>query len=227
MSVALVTVVWGEAYERYARELYRSVVLHFRPFGDDPEKAEPVHFFALPGRAGWPAATLYRYHVLLEHEREIVGDWIFLLDADMRFEDAVGGEVLSSGITAVYHPGYWMRGYADLPYERRPESTARVRPSEGVRYFAGGFVGGERAAFLELARAMVAAIDEDDRRGVVARWHDESHLNRLLADPGGGPSVRLSPSYCFPDDASTYPWLAGLERKLVALDKTAEERGER
>lgn len=214
--IGVVCVVWGETYERWAKELYASGKGRFRP--------GHVNFYALPGRAGWPAATLYRYHVLLERQEEIRGDWLFLLDADMRFEGQIGPEILGD-LVAVEHPGYAGGIAAELPYEYRPESVARVRPREGTTYFAGGLVGGERGRFLDLAGRIVAAIDEDDRRGVVARWHDESHLNRQLIDDP--PSTVLSPSYCFPDDASAYPWLAGVERRIVALDKTPAERGRR
>ena len=48
-------------------------------------------------------------------------------------------------------------------------------------YFAGGFLGGRTPEFVHLARAIRAAVDADDARELVAVWHDESHLNKYLA----------------------------------------------
>lgn len=211
VSVGLICVVSGDAYVRYAEQLFSSAREHLKI---------PHKTYLLEGREGWPAATLYRYHAIRERFSSLKGDHLFLCDADMRFESAVGEEILGEFV-ATRHPGYV--GQKNLPFERRASSVACV--SNGKVYYAGGFVGGERESFLGLVLRMTQQIDHDDEAGVLARWHDESHLNRILNDHP--PSVSLSPSYCFPDDASGYPWLKGQERKLVALDKTPAERNGR
>lgn len=208
MSAALVTVVSGEVYERYAYDLRESAREFF-----------PGDCHILQGRSGWPDATLYRYHSILEFPFGGY-DYIYLCDADMRFEAPIGDEIFSP-LVGTQHPGFV--GKRDLPYETRPESAAFVR--RGTTYYAGGFVGGERRAFLNLAASIAAQIDTDAAAGITAVWHDESHLNCQFALYP--PTVTLSPSYCYPDDASAYPWLNGTKRILVALDKTPAERGER
>lgn len=210
MAACVIAVVSGEVYERYAQILASSMSKHF-----------PGRLWTLSGRKGWPEATLYRYHVLLENQEHFKSyDHIYLCDADMRFEAPVGDEIFSP-LVATQHPGFV--GKKDLPYEDRPESAAYVR--KGTTYYCGGFVGGERAAFLDLAQGIVSQIEQDDRNGIVARWHDESHLNRQLALLP--PTRTLPPSYCYPDDDSGYPWLRGKKRILVALDKTPAERNGR
>lgn len=211
--VTLVTVVVGEAYERYAEQLFVSAHEHFQV---------PLETVMLAGRPGWPNATLYRYHAIREHAEELNGDYVFLCDADMRFEAPVREEILSE-LVATQHPGYV--GRRDLPYEDRPESVACV--TRGTTYYAGGFVGGEREDFLNLSSWMESLIDEDAGHGLVARWHDESYLNRLLAS--SPPSLTLTPAYCHPDDNSAYLsiWPEIYERKLVALDKDATVRANR
>lgn len=206
MACCLITVVWGEVYERYAKGLFKSASKH-----------TDFTTVLLRGVPGWPQATLYRYHAVLENAEDLQYEHLFLCDADMYFEAKVGTEILGE-IVATQHPGYVT--HTDFPYENRPESTAFV--ASGNTYYAGGFVGGEREAFLHLAERIAFAIDEDDKNGILARWHDESHLNRVLA--GVPPTVMLSPSYCYPDDASGYPWISRYERKLVALDKSPAER---
>ena len=219
MSVALVTVVSGEAYEKYAQEMFHSA---FEYFGPDPVVAH----IALPGREGWPDATLYRYHVLLENWHVFDGfEYVYMIDADMKFEAEVGGEILCP-LAATLHPGYITKPWQALPYETQIESSAYARPTRSDFYYAGGFVGGLRTHFLDLVESVVGGIDADDAKGIMAMWHDESHLNRYLSTRQR-PSLALSPSYCMPDDARGYPWLDGFERKIVALDKTPAERGQR
>lgn len=210
MAACLISVVWGEPYERYAKGLFDSARHYF-----------PGDTVLLRGVPGWPAATLYRYHVILENAEQLQYDYLYLSDADMRFE-APAGEKILAPLVGTLHPGYVHRR-SGLPYEERPESAAFV-PS-GHTYYAGGFVGGEREAFLDLARKIAFAIDEDDRNGILARWHDESHLNRVFSE--SPPDMALPPSYSYPDNASAYPWLEEFPRILVAVDKTPEERAGR
>ena len=218
-SVSLVTVVNGEVYERYARDLFLSAARYFRP-------GSSVQYLSLPGREGWPQATLYRYHALLQYRGSISGSYVFMSDADMRFEGKVGSEVLSE-LVATLHPGYIGKAREELPYENRPEAAAYIKPEQGERYYCGGFVGGRKPVFLALARKIANAINRDEKKGLVARWHDESHLNRqLLSMP---PTLALPPSYCYPDNDAWYQtfWPDSFPRKLVALDKSADERGGR
>ena len=81
---------------------------------------------------------------------------------------------------------------------------------------------------MRILCAQVDAIVQHDRGlGGWPKWHDESALNAVLAnDP---PAVTLDPAYCFPDDDAWYRsfWREPYERRIVALDKTQAERGER
>ena len=215
-SVCLVAVVDGATYRRYAENLFESARSLFRP-------CEDVEFLILPGISGWPAATLYRHHVLAEHLSGLRHDFVFMVDADMRLEAPIGAEILAP-LVATRHPGFVRAARAELPYERRPQSAASVGPDEGVAYYAGGFVGGARERLLELSARIAAGIDRDDASGIVARWHDESHLNRCLIDTP--PFLSLSPAYCHPDDDAHYQrlWAERYARLLVALDKPEAER---
>lgn len=214
MATALVTVVTGRVYENYARQLFVSANQFFHP---EPETA----LITLPGFPGWPAATLYRYHAL--READLAEDYIYLVDADMRFEAPVGPEILGK-LVGTTHPGYVNVMPEMLPFEDRTESAAWMR---GTHYYCGGFVGGERDAFHGLCEQIMEQIEEDDRNSIIARWHDESHLNRAFCT--FPPNVRLSPSYCYPDNDRAYRkfWPEQYPRILVALDKTQAERDSR
>lgn len=221
MSACLIAVVHGETYERYAEDLFASAREYFRP-------SELVELTFLEGRQGWPEATMYRWHVLLENLPR--AKFVYLIDADMRFEDHVRSEVIPPrglGIVATRHPGYVDRPRRSLPYERRQESAAHVGIREGGIYYCGGFVGGERLAMRMLAVRIAAIIDRDVSNGLIPAWHDESALNRALIDLP--PATTLSPAYCHPDDDRAYlsTWPEFYARKIVALDKSPLERGER
>ena len=58
------------------------------------------------------------------------------------------------------------------------------------------------------------AIEADRQNGLMAVWHDESHLNRYLH---AHPPKRLTPAYCYPE--SGWSHLAHVAPVIVALDK--------
>lgn len=227
-SLCLICVVNGITYERYAEQLFESAERHLRTAGN-----RPANVLMLPGRRGWPDATMYRYHVVVEHQDLIPEGFVFLSDADMLFEGDVGPEILPSpdfrqpGVTATLHPAYVARPRAELPYEDRPESSCYLGDAEGRTYYCGGFVGGTREGFLTLAKRVATLVDQDRDRGIIPRWHDESALNRVLAKYP--PDRTLTPAYCHPDDDEWYRgrWPEDYPRLLVALDKTSEERAAR
>ena len=218
-STALVAVVGGETYERYAEQMFLSAREFFRP-------TEEMMFTIIRGDEGWPNGTMMRYHHLL---RELPNtDNVFMVDADMLFVAPIGDEVIPRyGMTATLHPGYVGKPIFELPYETRPESAAFVPGGEGGSYYCGGFVGGKRLAMKVFAQHIMNIIDKDAAKGTHPCWHDESALNRVLASYP--PEITLTPDYCYPENDVYYKtfWQETYEPKLVALDKTLEERGNR
>jgi len=226
VRVGLLIVATGK-YLRAAELLIDSACAHlldghdFEPFvftDQDVTGTRGAH--VIPWRAGpWPDGTIQRYHAYWQHRARYEHlDFLLAIDADMRFVATVGEEIVSE-LTAVEHPGFvGKRG----PYEERAESVAYVGPSEGERYYCGGVVGGRPAEFLGLARRLSRAVDTDRARGVIATWHDESHLNRQLATRP--PAKVLSTAYCYPQGCA---WFRPTEAaKIVALTKDhAEMRG--
>ena len=180
----------------------------------------------IPGEEGWPNGTMYRWHRLLENMPET--DYVFLCDADMRFESLVTHEIISTSITLTLHPGYVGKKPHELPYESRTRSACYVHPSDRLFYFCGGFAGGPRKEIKEFANQIAARIDSDMSQGITPIWHDESALNRTAAL--WRDICILPPSYCYPDNDEYYKthiWKQPYERKLVALDKKESERGNR
>lgn len=161
----------------------------------------------------WPWMTLGRYQIFSESS-DILSkmDYLYYCDADMKFEGEVGNEIISDRV-ATQHPGYY--GKRGTP-EERYESLAYVSKNEDMQYFAGGFNGGSSKEFLKMSKIISENINIDYSNGIIAIWHDESHMNRYFID--NKPTKILTPSYCY-GESMNIPF----ERKLIALDKNHEE----
>jgi len=161
----------------------------------------------------WPWMTLGRYKIFSEESNRLSNmDYLYYSDVDMGFCDFVGDEILSQRV-ATQHPGYF--GERGTP-ETNPLSLACVLPHEAMQYFAGGFNGGTSEEYLKMANKISINIEKDYSRGIIAIWHDESHMNRYFID--NSPTKILEPSYCY-GESMNIPF----KRKLVALDKNHSE----
>jgi histo-blood group ABO system transferase len=146
-------------------------------------------------RVGWPYDTLMRLPIYASHADYYKDmDYLYAIDADMLFVDHVGDEILGERVGALHLAFIGRRG----TYETNAQSAAYIAPHEGVYYFAGGFNGGTRDGFMHMAQVITERINEDRDHGIIAVWHDESHINRYFID--FEPTIVLSPSYCFPED---------------------------
>lgn len=161
----------------------------------------------------WPWMTLGRYDIFSNNEEVLsTMDYLFYCDVDMRFVDVVGDEILSDRV-ATQHPGFYDR--RGTP-ENRPQSLAFVSDSTNMQYFAGGFNGGTSAEYLKMANVISKNIDIDFQNGIIAIWHDESHMNRYFIN--NPPSKILSPSYCYAE-STNIPF----QKRLIALNKNHQE----
>jgi histo-blood group ABO system transferase len=167
-------------------------------------------------RLGWPYDTMMRFKVYRDAAHHFADcDYLFACDADMLFVNTFGQEILGERV-ATRHPGYCMPHQLHDDYETNPQSRACIAPGQGSYYFAGGFYGGSTQEFLAMACTCVENIELDLAHGIIAKWHDESHLNRYFLD--NPPTVILSPSYCFPED-----WDLPFVPRLLALSKNHKE----
>jgi len=219
-NVGLCVVATGK-YDKLAQAMVDSARIHFCKNhkvtffvftdGEIQEAADVVKVHQ--GKMGWPYDTMKRFEVYEKHrDRFKEMDYIFAVDADMLFVAPVGDEILSDRV-ATQHPAFvGKRG----TYEKNRLSRAYVGKKEGASYFAGGFYGGKREEFLKLLQVNRENIDADLAHGLIAKWHDESHLNRYFIDHP--PTCVLSPSYCYPES-----WQMPYPKKLLALDKNHEE----
>lgn len=226
-SVALVCVA-SRSYLHYAEALMESAREYFRPTGKSS-----LIFEILEGEEGWPIGTECRHRIFHAWLLEQRCQYALLLDADMLFVRPVAHAEMFSryeGITATLHPGYVWFDPAILPYERRPESRAYVVSGEGKNYYCGGVIGGSRREILRLSFAVAEMIEREREDGREVCWHDESCVNTLLIDQP--PMKTLDPRFCCPSESSYYRQHVwgddySADARILALDKTAAERGDR
>ena len=167
------------------------------------------------GHKPWPEPALKKYNYI-NSEAEYLKDfdYLYLFDADVGIIDVVGEEVMRD-LVGVLHPYKILESKETYPYEKRKESTAYVADENHNLYYAAAFVGGKSENFLEMAKVISERVEEDERNGIIAKWHDESHLNKYFNE---NPPTGLSPSYMFPEELighSQYPF----QPKIVALKK--------
>ena len=168
-----------------------------------------------------PMPTLKRYNYFVKEKDFILEhDYCFYFDADMRIDNPVGEEVLADGVVATRHPYQSLMDPSSQSFDRNPKSLAYVPfDQKTVSYYAGGFNGGKTESFMEMAEVIANNVNKDLEKGVVALWHDESHMNRYLID--NPPALQLTPTYCYAEEfyGTDYPY----EPKIIALKKNHNE----
>lgn len=195
---------------------------------------------------GWPDATLLRFRAICDYASEIKGEIACWLDADMLVLRSTGDELKPkawlNGLAFVHHPGYWrpvgrhklinwltnpgvalgdarwlLQGRAPIgAWEFDSKSRAYVPPLERVTYICGGAWFGWTDRILQMSEVLARRTDEDLNQGVIARWHDESHVNWYLAHNS---ATVLGPEYCY---ERSYPRLSGIKPRIEALNKGVE-----
>jgi hypothetical protein len=195
----------------------------------------------------WPEATLLRYSVFLEYINSLNQEYLMHLDADMLFVSSPWEEFQKSlanfSICLVEHPGFWrpsglsyieffiknpMNLFKDFyrviengalgAWEKRSESTAYVRRRYRSKYFCGGIWFGDNSAIHGLIENLAKNVSEDSSNGIMAKWHDESHLNKWSSQ---NQHAVLGPHFCFDQ---TYPQLVDLQPKILAIRKKESTR---
>lgn len=173
----------------------------------------------------FPFATLYRYRIFEQFQKEINEDFVFYSDVDMKFVARVGDEILQNTLVAVHHPGYFAnQGWGSSNNSK--DSMSYLPVEKRKNYFAGGFQGGKRDLYIEAANILNARIQDDESRGVIAEWNDETHWNWLLnSGEVNLPYIALTPEYCMVEQMNLRKaWgISHLKPKILALEKNHEE----
>lgn len=160
----------------------------------------------------WPFTTLKRFEYFLSARKELSkSDYCFYIDVDSLFINKIPTDILKKGIFGTIHPCLFVGPGSP---ERNPESKAYIPIGSDNRYFCGGFFGGSSEEFIKMSEFILANIQDDLSRGIIAVWHDESHLNRYLYD--NPPALLLDHPFAVAENLT--PIKEG--SKILFLDKS-------
>lgn len=196
------SVMWPEFYESAKKHFFINEKTHFYVFTDDKTITNNQDIDVLETRnMGWPGNTLYRFKLFTSiSDRLKQYDYLFFFNANAMFVSDVGEDILPKNgekLISVQHFVYKNKHPAYIQYDRNKKSTAYVPwKHEPKEYCQACLLGGEGKAFLEMCEILSNNIDIDDKNGVCALWHDESHFNHYIMDH----EVRVLPQeYAFPE----------------------------
>lgn len=197
---------WEDFYNSFEEKFITDHEKHYYVFTDSEELCaidnKRVHKYPLQAQP-WPLVTLLRFSTFLSIEKELeLNDYLLFSNANIvcvekiAAEEILPRELNDEDLFVTTHPGYFGKKIYEYPYERHSYSLAYIPWNLGSTYVIGAFFGGTSKAFLSLCKVLKANIEDDLKKNVIAKWHDESHLNRYII---GRKSVRIiSPEYCYP-----------------------------
>jgi hypothetical protein len=204
-------------------------------------KVKPIRVSSM----AWPLPTLLRFEMILQLPELLDYEYIAYIDADMKIVAEISESELNritdaEQISVVNHPGFYRPRGIDLvmfylsnplkffkdskirlfsgglgSWERHRESTAYVPRDKRRLYLCGGFWLGPSHLIAEMSKNLSEQINRDINNGVMAIWHDESHLNQYFASRS---FKLLNPSYCFDPN---YKNLRSLQPIIYAVDKNS------
>lgn len=226
-QIAILYLCTGK-YDVFWKEFYMSCEKYFLPnsykkyfvFTDAEgiyaENDNPRIHKIYQKRMGWPYDTLMRFELFSHIENELKEfEYIFFLNANVLFLQTVNESELldaKSELFVVMHPGWTKRNKFFLPYERNKKSTAYIPYGAGDKYFMGGINGGTAKAYLKLINTLKENIQTDLNNNIIAKWHDESQLNRYMLDCKN--YKILPPSFGYPEN-----WILPYEPIVLIRDK--------
>jgi len=217
----LITVATGE-YNEFIPSMIKSAKeyfhCHFYIFTDKPEMYE--HFSDITivkiEHYGWPKMPLLRFELLHKNIDLFKESYLFLIDSEAIFEKPITQAILGYRVATLHRNITRLRD--EFNYETRQESTAFVGKHEGEKYYACGFVGGQKREFKRMCKVISENIRTDINNGIRAIWGDESHLNRYLID--NRPDVVLPPNYMCPSTNSYFiPFIKHRDKQFKRVNK--------
>lgn len=204
MNIAILYICTGK-YNQFFEGFYKSAEKYllnghdktYFVWTDDDSIAEGLSNVRIYHKRceGFPKDSLFRFEMFLQAEDELKQfDYIYFINSNAEFRSNVGVELLpdDSGLAM----GRWTKRDSQhpmfYPYERRKKSFAYVAPYKPPYiYFMGGLNGGKSDVYLNMIRTLATNIRDDYERGIIAKFHDESHINAYMRTHRG----KVLPTY--------------------------------
>lgn len=211
MKIAILYICTGK-YNLFFNGFYESAMLNLLPnvdktffvWSDDDNLGDNLSNVIVIHKecAGFPADSLFRFELFMQVEDELSKfDYIYFFNANAEIRQTIGIDILpdESGLAMGIWPGKREHQHPMFfPYERNRKSLAYVAPyGKNYTYYMGGINGGSANVYLNMIRTLCNNIRDDYNRGIIAKYHDESHINAYLRHH---PCKKLGREYCLPEE---------------------------
>jgi len=214
MKVAI-TFIGTNKYLNFLPKYYENIEKYFLPntekvilaFTDGELNDTPDNLKVYPQEhLEWPYITLRRFEII-NKAREVIDecDWLVFIDADAIPVDTITEEEFFTDkpLFGVHHPCHalGMEPHTKYPgaFETNVKSRAHVTESDDTTmYWQGCLWGGKIPEVCAMIDELMERTNLDLEDGIVAQWHDESHINRYFIDNKDKVHT-LGPQYAFPE----------------------------
>lgn len=172
----------------------------------------------------WPYITLKRFEILSKAREEILkNDWYVFLDADLIPVAKITAEEFfdkEKTYFGVHHPCHFlnMPPHNNPPgaFDTNPLSKAGLEDGDDMSvYYQGCLWGGKAREVMSVISYLDSNVKKDLENNVIAKWHDESHLNKFFSQNKDKVNT-LHPEYAYPEVFAGY---CEFEPKMVHLAK--------
>lgn len=196
LNIGILFICTGK-YNYFFKGFYESCERYYLPehnktyfvYTDDEELSDALNVRIIKKEClGFPLDSLFHFDFFLQQEAELNKcDYIFYFNSNIEFLKEVGTSVLPTAeegyLIGEEWPAWIGKKPMYFPYERRKQSLAYIEPRKPpYHYFMGGIIGGRTSEFIEMTKTLASNIRDDYERGIIARFHDESHVNRYFRD---------------------------------------------
>jgi len=137
----------------------------------------------------WPYIVLKTYEYINSIKGKLKKySHVIFLDADMYIHSPVSEKEFfchNKPLFTVQQPNFVRAEYTikNAPFEKNPKSQAYVgKDKDKSIYIHSVLFGGQTKYLLKLSKELNKRIKEDLKKGVIAQWHDESHLNKYVIE---------------------------------------------
>lgn len=226
MKIAILTVATG-GYKSLLMDLIKSINEKFLTSFDKDifvYSDEDIYsqdnkniIFSKINHEKWPLVSLKRYEYFIESQESLLKyDYVFYFDCDLQVVKNIDNFEFHN-IFAVSHPEK-LRYCPDLwEVETNPASTAYLNPNNIGHYVQGCFWGGKPNEIIKMVTQLRENAQIDLNNDFIAKWFDESHLNKYFFDNKEIVS-QVSSSYSYPEN-----WNLPIEKLIIHRDKNTIE----
>ena len=185
-------IFWDTFYNSCEMNFYKGIDKEYFVFSDNSRiqelKNNNVHVF-YQAKSGWPYDTLLRFNWFCTIQDKLRKfDYCYYANANTQFIKPTDVNIFplpnkkNPLILGIHSHMYYDYTGVHFHPERNPKSTAFISEGTECRAHCGGFWGGTSEAIITMCCELRDRIAQDLNNGIVATWHDQSHLTRYALE---------------------------------------------